>query len=117
MLDSHPNISIAPETHFMSEWMWRHRGVDIRGDREFHKFWAHFSRTSYFGNLGIPADTTGQYIDSLEEHDYKDVFSAVLNRYAEIRGKKRRGEKTPTHCFFMDTLLTWYPSPKIVYLV
>jgi hypothetical protein len=117
MLDAHPNISIAPETHFLSEWMRRYRGVDIREDEAFRRFWAHFSSTSYFGNLGIPADSAKQYIDSLEEHDYKDVFSAILRLYAEKRDKKRWGEKTPTHFYFIDTLLNWYPSSKVIHMV
>lgn len=117
MLNSHPEISIAPETHFLSEWMRKYRGIDLRRNEDFERFWANFSQSDYFNRLGILPDSALRYIRSLEEHDYGDVFRAILYLYGAKYGKKRWGEKTPTHYFHVDCLLSWYPSAKIVWML
>ncbi|MDB9823375.1 sulfotransferase [Deltaproteobacteria bacterium] len=51
------------------------------------------------------------------DHNYRDIFSTILRLYAEKKGKKRWGEKTPTHYAHIKQLLEWYPESRIVYMV
>jgi hypothetical protein len=117
MLTAHRNIAISPETHFLSEWMRRYHRLDVRREKDFNKFWGRFSNSSFFRNLYLDAETTRNMILSSGDHDYKDIFSAILKLYAEKKGKRRWGEKTPTHYAHIQQLLEWYPESRIVYMV
>jgi len=117
MLTAHPNIAISPETHFLSEWVRRYRRLDVRREKDFNKFWGKFSNSSFFRNLHLDAETTRNEILSSGDHEYKDIFSTILKLYAEKKGKRRWGEKTPTHYVHVQKLLEWYPESRIVYMV
>jgi hypothetical protein len=117
MLASHPHMAIAPETHFLSYWVVRFRRLDVRREKDFHCFWNHFSPGLHFQGLGLDADASRRRILLLAEHDYQDIFSALLRMYAEERGKARWGEKTPTHYLYLDALLRWFPRARILYVV
>jgi hypothetical protein len=44
-------------------------------------------------------------------------FDALLRTYADAKGKAIPGEKTPAHIAFVDTLLRWYPSGRVVHMI
>jgi hypothetical protein len=117
MLTAHPNIAISPETHFLSEWLRRYRRLDVRRERDFDKFWGRFSSSSFFSNLKLDAEGTRNQILSSGDHDYKGIFSTILRLYAEKKGKRRWGEKTPTHYAHINQLLEWFPGSRIVFMV
>jgi hypothetical protein len=117
MLTAHPNIAISPETHFLSEWLKGSRRLDVSREKDFDKFWGRFSNSSFFRNLQLDAETTKDYIRSSGNHDYRDIFSTMLRLYAQKKGKKRWGEKTPTHYAHIKQLLEWFPESRIVYMV
>jgi hypothetical protein len=117
MLTAHPNIAISPETHFLSEWMRRYRCLDVRMERDFDKFWGKFSNSQFFRNLQLDAEDTRDQILSSGDHDYRDIFSAILRLYAEKKDKRRWGEKTPTHYAHIKQLLEWFPEARIIFTV
>lgn len=45
------------------------------------------------------------------------VLAAILDLYAEARGKARCGEKTPQHLFHVPTILRFFPQAKVVCLM
>lgn len=45
------------------------------------------------------------------------VFAAYLKAYAQIRGRKRWGLKTPTNEFFVDDIFDAFPNASFVHLV
>jgi hypothetical protein len=45
------------------------------------------------------------------------VFDAMLETYAEQRGKRIRGEKTPAHVRYVNELLAWYPQGSVVHML
>jgi glycosyltransferase involved in cell wall biosynthesis/GT2 family glycosyltransferase/2-polyprenyl-3-methyl-5-hydroxy-6-metoxy-1,4-benzoquinol methylase len=117
MLNAHPNIAIAPETHYFDEWKKRYQDLDIRHKDDFNKFWISFSNNKYFKDLRIDPATLLKRIMSLPVRDHKQIFSILLKAFAEAAGKPRWGEKTPGHYRYLDCLLSWYPCGKIVYVL
>jgi hypothetical protein len=48
---------------------------------------------------------------------YRELFTSILEYYAESQGKPRFGEKTPHHALFTETLCEWFPGANILHLV
>jgi hypothetical protein len=117
ILDRHPSIAICPETHF---------------------HWFVHRRRILYGNLEKPTNRRRVIEDYLtrrpilrsglatrelaarlavEATSYQAMFTAILNYYAQLRGKPRRGEKTPRHALFLETLCEWFPDAIILHML
>lgn len=113
LLSAHPKIAIAPETHFLNQFV--PAGSSKNGG--FEGFWNLFSGSERFRDLQIDAERARQSIIRSGDHSERGVFTTVLRLYAESKGKDRWGEKTPHHYRHIHTLLEWYPDARIVYLL
>ena len=49
--------------------------------------------------------------------DWSQLFGALIQAYAESRGKPHAGEKTPRHALHVSTLCDWFPDCSIIHLV
>lgn len=45
------------------------------------------------------------------------MFAIMMDLFAERRGKPIKGEKTPVHFRYVDTLLLWFPQAKIIHMM
>ena len=113
ILTAHPNISIAPETHFLNKM------VKTEGNAEeaFKLFWSDYTRRDRFRSLNIDPDHMESLIRESGDLSFKNVFRTVLMQYATSRNKSRWGEKTPSHYAHLEQLLTWFPRASIIVVV
>lgn len=92
MLDSHPNISCGPETHFL---------VDIASIADQHAI--------RFERFGLDKDWWYEKT--------ADFFRAFQMEYAQKRGKQRWAEKTPTYTRHLDLLNRLFPDCQLVHVI
>jgi hypothetical protein len=97
MLDSHPNLSIGPESGFC-------RAVES---------------IERIPDWGLGADWWARYDLTLEELDehIRTFYDGIFSAHAASRGKKRWGEKTPFHVWHVPTLLRVFPDAQVVGIV
>ena len=119
MLNSHSKIAIAPETHFFRFfWANRDKYGDLKKEENFKKLWNDLVRCKYFQDLKLK-DTQKIYRSLLnhEQRDYKNIFEKLCKEYAKQNNKLRWGEKTPGHLEYLEIILSFFPSAKIIHII
>ncbi len=137
VLNSHSEIAIAPENHYLGHLMpgagyrdqFRREGeldddetirriVDRIYSRAFQQggrlrpvspYWRWLKRHVARGDL------EGRLLAAPRTE--QGQFDAFLRAYADAHAAAVIGEKTPAHVGFVDTLLTWYPGGRVVHMI
>lgn len=122
MLDSSEEISICPETQFLGYFIssgFREKigeAGDLSNDANVYKAVESMYRfgEGYWRWLQKNVDKAS-FAQSILETDRSDraIFNLMMQLYA--RGKPILGEKTPTHLYYVPTLLDWFPNARIIH--
>lgn len=118
MLDSHPDLAVANDTHFIpvaidgmapasqlpltAEIVERVRTFRTRAGKGFDR-------------LGLPEGTLERV--ALTAGTYPALVDELYSQLAALRGKSAAGEKTPDYVRYMPLLHTLFPWAKFVHLV
>lgn len=118
MLDSHPDLAIPPETHFLPalfEAMQAARKNDERmTPQDVTDFLVEHRR---WGDFGLdPKELTKRFSD-LEGIRPKLVLRAFYSLYAENQGKSRYGDKTPGYVKQMGKVQRCLPEARFIHLI
>ncbi len=117
MLDSHPDLAVPWESHFVvAMWQDRRRyrtasGVDAQ------RMVRDIASTPMFGQWDVPAEALRRRIDALERPTFADVIGAVFMAYADSRGKTRWGDKTPSYVRSISVLARLFPTARFVHII
>jgi LPS sulfotransferase NodH len=111
MLTAHPDVAIAPETHFFS-YYWRHT------HRPPAERLRRFLEGGVLEEMGHPEDARHR-IEQIANASLtpEAVLGAVLRTYAERQGTRVWGEKTPAHLEYADVIWRHFPEARLLALV
>ena len=112
MLDSHPQLTIPPETHFVPELIdaieagaGPGRAVEV------------MQSVRQWGDLQIePAEAIARF-DALDDFNPGDALRAFYAIYAERQGKPRWGEKTPAYVRHMRKIEKALPEARFIHVI
>jgi hypothetical protein len=117
MLDSHPDLAVPWESHFIVA-MWKDRrryraasGVDAE------LMVRDIADSPMFGQWEVPDDVLERRIDALDRPSFPDVIDAVFMAYADSRGKRRWGDKTPAYVRSIPLLARLFPDSRFVHVI
>jgi hypothetical protein len=114
MLDSHPELTIPPETHFVPDVI---RACRRKGGKPEEVLAAMKSRREW-GDFGFGDD---EMLGLLRERgrrlDPGDALRAFYEAYAAREGKQRWGEKTPRYVGKMRQIQAALPEARFVHVV
>ncbi|MDB5391462.1 MAG: hypothetical protein JWM11_7108 [Planctomycetaceae bacterium] len=118
MLSSHSAITIPPETSFFDQIWSRQRQLGSLTDP------VNFGRVGQYVNgpncsvadLALNWDEVTESLKATAG-GYDDLFLVLLMLYANARGKRRIGEKSPRHLFHVSAILKAFPQAKFMCLI
>ena len=118
MLDSHPDLAIPPETHFIPALFTAMHAARKEGERmtaeQVTEFLVNHRR---WGDFGLDADELEARIASLKKPRPKLVLRAFYELYAEGQGKVRYGDKTPGYVKQMGIIQRSLPEARFIHLI
>lgn len=134
ILERSGQVAIARETHFVGHVQGRRsmrhelrRLGDLRDDATIRRFVDDIYTGALARRVGQQPYLTwlvkavdrktleGRFLAA--ERSERGVFQAMLEVYAEGKGRPRWGEKTPAHVRHVETLMEWFPDARVVHMV
>lgn len=113
MLDSHPALAIPPETHFVPELIRSCRSWRASPDRVLKSI----TESRRWGDFDLDQDALLARFKALDVLDTAGVLRSFYGLYAETRGKRRWGDKTPVYVTRMTEISAALPETHFVHLI
>lgn len=111
ILNAHPNVTVPPESRFVTE-LWRNSNdVSVDG------FLAALDQHRQFRSWNLPIDAVRAELAGRETAAYATAIEAVYSAYAKHVGKDRWGDKTPRYVEHIPFISELFPSARFVHLV
>lgn len=117
VLNSHPDVAIAPETHFMRLfWSRRSEYGPLDVDARFSSLLDDIVARPVFAEMAVPEEVfRSQAWEG--ERTYGELFGLLLRLFGERASASVVGEKTPTHLLHMSTLASFFPKASFIHMV
>jgi hypothetical protein len=115
MLDSHPDLAIPPETHFINPL------IQSSGRLRFTpkvaaKTIVHDERRRW-NDFGLSEEDLLASLQRIERFNTTDAIRAFYVAYAEKHGKQRWGDKTPDYIRKMKKLQNVLPEARFIHVI
>jgi hypothetical protein len=113
MLDSHPELSIPPETNFFRTL---HRALP--GQADPHGFFLDtVNRVQRWNDFGLTSTEFAERIRSLRPFDLGEALRVFYRQYALRFGKSRWGDKTPANLPEMEMIQRLLPEARFIHMI
>lgn len=117
MMDSHDEIAIPGESHFIPR-LWRLRSRYLSNGRlDAERLAADIMRTPFFQQWGIPQERVWRRVARLTSPSFTDVVEAFFLGYADEQGKTRWGDKTPIYVLHIPLLAVLFPEARFIHII
>ena len=116
IVDSHPQITITPETHWIPEFCKRDNGLLPHG-WVTPEFISHLGHYRTFANLGIGLDKLEELLRSRGSISYAQFVTDIFDLYGKAQRKRLVGDKTPGYVRSIRLLHILWPRAKFIHLI
>lgn len=118
MLDSHPDLAIPPESHFIPPtWAVRAKYERPGGGFDAARMVHDVAAGIRFKEWDLPVKLVLQGVQSLESPSFAATVVAFFEAYASAQGKPRWGDKTPGYSLELPLLARLFPDARFVHIV
>jgi hypothetical protein len=124
ILDSHRDMAIPPETHFVAALGRRRRRYERPGGfdhesliRDLLQTTSHQEPEGQLAALGLSAEEVRAALAASRPESYGDAVRCLFQLYADKRGKSRYGNKTPVHVLSLPLLVELVPEARFIHII
>jgi sulfotransferase family protein len=116
VVNAHPQIAIAPETHWVPRFYEQRRGVteDGAATPELVSQLISYRR---FPRFGVSAEDVRALLERDGPVSYADFVSGFYDLIGQARGKRLVGDKTPEYARAVPLLHALWPGARFVHLI
>jgi len=112
MLDSHRELTIPPETHFVPDLI-----KAARDGGRTDAMLAALTENRTWGDFGIDAEEMRRRFDQVAAGDSAAAVRAFFDAYAARQGKARWGDKTPAYMLAVQRIGRALPESRFIHLI
>lgn len=116
MLDSHPDIAIPNETHFVVSGGRRRSRYERAGGFDIERFLADFGPL-ICRELRWQTQDVRDALSRAEAGSFPDAVRGIFSRYAAQRGKPRYGNKSPVHALALPDIARLFPEARFIHII
>jgi hypothetical protein len=117
MVDAHPEVTIPPESWFITELASRRRRYETPDDFDVERFGTDLLAHHWFARWGVDADDLYAALRERAPGDYASAIRTVFAHWAARQGKSRYGDKTPGYTTELVLLAAMFPEARVVHLI
>lgn len=117
MFDSHPEMAIPPESHFLVPMALKRRRFENGGIFRSEAFVAELVPRYGFRRWDLDPDLLTSELAQAEPRSYEEAIRVVFTTYARSHGKNRYGEKTPHNVSHIALLSGLFPEGRFIHLI
>jgi hypothetical protein len=114
MLDSHPQLAIPPETHFVSDLI---EVFQESGQPTVEEALAAIEGNRRWGDFHLDGGELRERLAATDPLNVSDALRAFYELYADKQGKPRWGDKTPIYINRMLLIQRALPEARFVHLI
>jgi hypothetical protein len=117
ILDAHPDVAIAPETHFIRNFYLKQKLYgDLSQDTNYYQLIDDIIALPVFLEMKLNAGNFREAAKQIER-SYAAIFSLILQQFAYDKNARIIGEKTPNHLLYMPTLEKFFPNARFIHII
>ena len=117
MLDSHPELTIPPETGFFALAPKLRGSGDKLRDKFFRELINYPQPIPAWPDFEITEDAFWLALREIAPFTVPEGFRAFYRLYAARLGKSRWGDKTPLYCMELDTIRRVLPEARFIHII
>jgi Sulfotransferase family len=118
MLDTHPELAIPGEGHFIPfTHKILHRFVGPEGRLDTEALTHRLISTVHFRRWGVPDEMALRRVRALHDPDFPSIVEALYLSYADLTGKSRWGDKTPIYVQHIPLLAELFPAARFIHVI
>lgn len=112
MLNSHPQLAVANDTHFIPRVIKKHKQTNPPLNEELIEQVHTYKRFCRLGLSNIEVMESAKCAEN-----YQEFVSALYRTFGNKQGKPLAGEKTPDYCRHIPLLHSLFPWAKFVHII
>jgi hypothetical protein len=109
MLDSHPRLAVPPESQFIVQGPGPAEDIPAALERIL----AHHR----FKEWNLPEAWVRSEVARRRIETYAALIDCVFGLFAEAQGKRRWGDRTPQHAFYVPRLVQLFPQAQFIHVI
>jgi hypothetical protein len=117
MFDSHPQMAVPPESHFLVTMGRRRRRYEVDNRLAVDRFVGDLVGHYGFRRWGLDGSDVRTRLIETGATTYAEATRGVFGLYAERQGKERYAEKTPMNVIHIPFLARTFPESRFVHLI
>jgi hypothetical protein len=117
MLDSHSQLAIPGESHFIPQAWNARRHYATNNSIDAQKLTTDFIATTHFQQWDLPSERVASLTSKIREPSFRDVVETIYLAYAAYHGKCRWGDKTPIYVLSIRLLANIFPDARFVHII